>query len=120
MTPSAQAQIVQYIEQYRNIYTREAITQQLVSAGYTADDIAAAWRTVESWGAEGARLSGGPPAGALAPGIPDSAPGFAEALPRPRVFSSPVFWLTLVGFILIAYIVPAIPLYLSTQSTNPG
>lgn len=40
--------ILNYIRQYRNIYTREAITGELVRAGYQPSEIEAAWQSIEA------------------------------------------------------------------------
>lgn len=40
--------ILNYIRQYRNIYTREAVTGELLKAGYQPADIESAWQTIEA------------------------------------------------------------------------
>ncbi len=98
-------EIVQYIREHRGTYTREAIRQHLIDAGHAPEEVDAAWEAVES----GQLVA--PPASdavevrpasvgqsAAAPGVPASR----------RLVQSPVFWLTLVIFIILVYVLPFI------------
>jgi hypothetical protein len=91
--------LIQYIRQNRDIYTREAIDRQLLNAGYNPADVEAAWNAVEA-------------ESPLQPG--------AEGIPRPpgsrwgddtapvqqpeQVTRSPRFWALLGGIILASYV----------------
>jgi hypothetical protein len=82
-----------YIRLHRDTYPRDAIDAQLQAAGYSPADIEAGWRNVSSvvpppsrWGDDAAH----------------------QAPVRRRFASSPVFWLTMIGFILLSYGVPAL------------
>jgi hypothetical protein len=93
--PDTQRTIIQYIQQTRATYTREAITNQLLASGYPPPEIEAAWATIE----------GADPSGfaRVAPNVDYD----AVVAPRPTpVARSGVFWLTLIGFILVSYLVP--------------
>jgi hypothetical protein len=76
--------INEYIAANRDRYTREAITQQLVEAGYRREDVDAAWLEVER-----AQLPPAPPAAAEAP--------IGSAFWRP-------FWLLLVGANVVVFL----------------
>lgn len=100
--------VVRYIEQNRNIYTREAIDKQLLGAGYTAVQIAAAWRTIE------------PPGGEVIPDAPDAAalsrwdaPSNAPIEKRRPVATTFLFWGILAGFIILSYALPLGLFYLA-------
>ena len=105
--------IVEYIRQNRQMYTREAITSQLVAAGYAPADVEAAWKSVEG----GIPIPPSAYSGAtgLSGGSWDS--GHSEQ-PRPqRLASTPAFWGYFVGFILLSYILPGALFWLgATQS----
>lgn len=74
------AEIVSYIREHRDTYTREAITQHLLEAGHSREVIDAAWwRTVD------AELAAKEEAEAAAPG--------------PPILRQPLFWLALVGYV---------------------
>jgi heme/copper-type cytochrome/quinol oxidase subunit 4 len=92
-------EIVEYISRNRDAYTREAITEQLLSAGYAPVEIAAAWRNVE-----GTHFSDEP--------TPHDPQGTARD-PRKagRFANSPRFWAILIGFILLSYLVPGLLIY---------
>lgn len=46
MDPQTQEQIRDYIWKHRYVYTREALDQQMLDAGYTKEEIEAAWKQV--------------------------------------------------------------------------
>jgi hypothetical protein len=130
MVAAVNPDVVRYIRDNRPIYTREAIRRRLIEAGHAEADIDAAWAAVEA--DEPPPAPGGPPA-AAPPGEPSEAPSDAPFTPdqfrapaageapgeraavqappaspsRPRfpVLNSPLFWVTLVGYILGMYIV---------------
>ena len=78
-------EIVGYIREHRDTYTREAITRHLLDAGHTQEAIDAAWwQTVD----------------------PDPEPGQAPAAAEgaapqePPILRQPDFWLALAGYIV--------------------
>jgi hypothetical protein len=99
--PDTQRDIIQYIQQTRPTYTREAITSQLLAAGYPPPEIEAAWATVE--GVDPAAFA------RMAPNVDYDAVVAPRAAPVTR---SGVFWLTLFGFILVSYLIPGILFYI--------
>lgn len=103
--PDTQRAIIQYIQQTRSTYTREAITNQLVAAGYPPPEIEAAWATVE--GADPAAFA------QLAPNVDYDAVVAPRSAPVAR---SGVFWLTVIGFILISYLIPGALMYVGVIS----
>ena len=103
--PDTQRDIIAYIQQTRPTYTREAITNQLLAAGYPPLEIEAAWATVE--GADPAAFA------QMAPNVDYD----AVVAPRPApVMRSGVFWLTMIGFILVSYLIPGALIYVGTIS----
>ncbi|HUS14295.1 MAG TPA: hypothetical protein VM536_04665 [Chloroflexia bacterium] len=109
MTPDAQDPLVTYIRQTRHTYSREAITQHLAAAGHSAAAIAAAWQaadappdTAETALVRGAALGGLPAGTRISAEPPEGGPPV-----RPRARSSPVFWFTLLGFIVLNYVLGA-------------
>jgi hypothetical protein len=94
--------IIDYIRKNRDDYTREAITQQLLDAGYTAVEVGAAWRVVE-----GSHFR-------------DDSPGSAEG-PDPRynqsIVNKPRFWAIFFGYIALTYSVVA--LFVDVTIINP-
>jgi hypothetical protein len=113
VSPDTQT-IVEYIRQNRQLYTREAITSQLLTAGYAPADVEAAWQSLES-------------------GIPVPPPGYVgttglssgnwdsgyQDQPRPRrLASSPQFWGYMVGFILLSYILPGVLFWLGASGSD--
>ena len=103
-------QIIEYILQNRDIYTREAIDRQLLDAGYAQGDIVAAWDALGAAPEQAASAVPLPPEGPLPYGAP-SRWGDEHISPeqRPkRLVSSPLFWSVLLGFIALSYGVPAI------------
>lgn len=106
--------IRQYIGQNRTIYTREAITSQLVAAGYRPDDIEQVWNSLDP----------------AIPGPPSSYPGAAgpstgrwdagasdETRPRPFVRTR-TFWAYTLGFIVLSYLLPGIILWLGASQSD--
>ena len=70
--------LVEYIRQNRETYTREAITERLLSSGYEPEAIEEAWRTsTQEKSAPGAR----------------------------RFFHRQVFWLAILGAVAICYVI---------------
>src|SRR4051812_31408323 len=98
--------LAEYIRRYRDDYTREAINQQLLSAGYTSVEIAAAWREVD-----GIHFSD-PPRDIYREAI--------DGRRAQRFANSPRFWSILVGFLLLSYLVPGLLIYASFTSPNIG
>ncbi len=119
--------ILEYIRQYRGIYTREAITRQLINNGFTAEQVEEAWKTVEA--------ASGPTAGlpeynppSYAPPPPGSGPanfqGFPPGAnygrpyqPRPRLRNNSQFWLALIGVIFGLPIVAGVLSYFAGSYT---
>jgi len=98
--------ITEYIRRYRDDYTREAINQQLLDAGYSSVEIGAAWREVE--------------------GIHFSDPsdyGYQElpdARKARRFANSPRFWSIFLGYLLLSYLIPGLLVYLSITQQGLG
>jgi hypothetical protein len=120
--------IIRYIRENRPIYTREAIRRRLLEAGHSEADIDAAWAAVEtdepappvppaaepaaSYTPEQFRAPAADETGSTAPPPAGAQPQAVvqppAAGPRRRGFpaaSSPAFWLSLIGFVLVMYIV---------------
>ena len=115
--------IVRYIRENRPIYTREAIRQRLLEAGHAEADIDAAWAAVEADAPSPPAPPAAPPGEPSdAPFTPDQfrapaageptgdhaavqAPAAGPRQPRFPVVNSPLFWVTLIGYILGMYIV---------------
>src|SRR5215212_3820404 len=77
-----------------------------MSAGYDLADVEAAWRALDAEAAAGVAGSG---QAALAPGAYLSASSDEPAPPaRQPVTRSWQFWLTLIGTILLAYLLPTV------------
>lgn len=121
---------LQYIRQYRGIYTREAINQQLIANGIAPAEIEEAWQAVEaeatatpglpdyappSYGPPPG-ISGGPGPGGPYYNLPPQ--GYGRPFqPRPRLRNNPQFWLTFIAFIIG---VPLLGLGLLYLSNNVG
>jgi len=74
-------EIVSYIREHRDTYTREAITQHLLEAGHSQEAIDAAWwRTVDAELAAKEEVE-------------------AATAPEPPILGQPLFWLALVGYV---------------------
>lgn len=90
--------VINYILQNRSRYTREGIDRELQRAGFTPEQIAAAWQAVESGyvppppGAMPPNQSYGPPPGYSGPPIMQQQ--------RPRYTRNRWFWITLVGYLV--------------------
>ena len=95
---------VQYIRQYREIYTREAITSQLLAAGYPQEEIEAAWAAVEADSAPGLPP---PPAVHGRTGNWDAGSSYVEPR-RKAIETGAKFWLTLIGFVLLSILLGAL------------
>jgi len=106
--------IIEYINQNRQIYTREAITSQLVSAGYNPSEVEAAWGSVDS--GVPAPPSGYAGAAGLSGGSWDS--GSPEQSRPQRLMSSPAFWGYMAGFVLLSYILPGGLFWLGTSNSD--
>jgi hypothetical protein len=102
-------QITEYIRQHSGTYTRNAIDTQLLSAGYAQADITAAWASLDAE-TQGYPEASPETARVEIPGAPPSSWGDDAVAPvqKPRrVVNSGVFWLTLLGFIVLSYGLPA-------------
>lgn len=136
MDERTQEQIRDYIRQYRDVYTREAIDHQLLGAGYTREEIAEGWSSLEGGASPGAvpgleaaqawrpyegsgerpEVGAAPeqPLGSVIPTPPrqrswDSGSDLAPASTRRgRVERGPVFWRTIILFILGSYVLFAL------------
>ncbi len=104
MSPNPNA--IQYIQQYREIYTREAITSQLLAAGYPQEEIEAAWAAVE---ADAAPNLPPPPAGYPRTGGWDAGGSYVKPR-RKAIQTGASFWLTLMGFVLLSILAGALVL----------
>lgn len=104
MSPENGEAIRLYIWQNRGAYTREAVTAQLRASGHSDEAIAAAWQDINSgaWLPPGASPTG---AGAAAPPTPARQAGVAR---------SSLFWLTLIGFIVVSWGLPILLFVLSS------
>lgn len=91
--------LIQYIEQHRAQYTREAIDKQLLDAGYSRADIDAAWNEIEA-GATGEQAV--PP-----PAVTQSSQQLPPTQQR-RLLATPVFWLGLFGVLVLQYGIAAL------------
>ncbi len=78
-------QIVEYILQNRDRYTREAIRRSLIDAGHDPAEVDGAWESVES-----GRV---PPPGLIAGGSDDPPPGRGPT-------STATFWLVFLAYVL--------------------
>jgi hypothetical protein len=131
MIAAVNPDLIRYIRDNRPIYTREAIRRRLIEAGHAEADVDAAWAAVEADAPPPPTPVGPPPAAppadpagapsdalftpdqfrAPAAGAPigDAAavqtPPASQGRPRFPVLNSPLFWVTLVGYILGMYIV---------------
>lgn len=114
MSEESIAQIVTYIQQYQGTYTREGITQQLRTAGYTLGDVEAAWARVapEVPAGGGAAL---PMAGPTLAARPDRFGDWGAPPPRPALTRTPAFWVTLVGTIVADYMLLGILFAVATS-----
>jgi hypothetical protein len=74
-------EVINYIREHRDTYTREAITARLLEAGHSQETIDAAWRQIVD------------PAQAAAP-----SEGAASA--EPPILRQPHFWLALLGYVV--------------------
>ena len=94
-------EIVQYILEHRGTYTREAIRQHLIDAGHSPAEVDAAWEAVES-----SQLPPTPPGEPSyeAPVAASQDPMPARARTDASMVRAPVFWLTLVGFVVVVYL----------------
>jgi hypothetical protein len=110
--------LVSYIEQNRDIYTREAINKQLLDAGYQSVEIGAAWKEVDARHAPPAPASGAGDTGDI-PAPPPAGWGDAAPVPAPQkpVVAMPAFWGVLAFFIAVSYVPLGILFYLA--SSNP-
>jgi len=106
--------IIEYIRQNRQTYTREAITSQLVTAGYNPADVEAAWGSVDV--GVPAPPSGYAGTTGLSGGNWDS--GSPEQPRSQRLVSSPAFWGYMVGFILLSYILPGGLFWLGASNSD--
>ncbi len=96
-------EIVQYIREHRGTYTREAIRQHLIEAGHAPEDVDAAWAAVEAGQLPAPPASDAVEVRPASIGQPAAAPGLP---PARRLVQSPVFWLTLVIFVILVYVLP--------------
>lgn len=117
--------LIRYIEQNRDTYTREAINKQLLDAGYQSVEIGAAWKEVDARHAP-LPLPPPPPPAPFASGDTDDIPappssGWGDNAPVPApqkpVVAMPAFWGVLAVFILVSYVPLGILFYVS--SNNP-
>jgi hypothetical protein len=96
--------LLRYIEENRATYTREAIRQRLIDAGYPAAEVDAAWTAVEA--GEAPPLP--PPPSPVQPDAPAAsrpAPADRPTLGRSfRTANSPAFWLTLIGYLGLMFL----------------
>lgn len=105
-------QIVQYIAQYREVYSREAIDSQLLAAGYGRQEIDAAW-------AQASFQAAYPPSEGPIPTPPSAQvrAGWGDTDYQPprnqRLVSRPLFWGVLIGFIVLSYGLPVLFLALA-------
>ncbi len=110
-------QIVEYIRQYRDTYSREAIDSRLLAAGYSSEQVSAAWAQLASEDAN-------QPSQGYIPTPPNRTGWGDESYTPPkkeRVANRPIFWASLVGLIVLSYALPALLLYLSGLSSyNQG
>jgi hypothetical protein len=116
---------LQYIRQYRGIYTREAISQQLIANGISPAEIEGAWQAVEAEATATPGLpdyappsygppTGGPGAGGQYYNLPPQ--GYGRPFqPRPRLRNNPQFWLTFIAFVIGVPLLGLLLLYLSTN-----
>jgi hypothetical protein len=96
------------------MYTREAITSQLLTAGYAPADVEAAWQSLEGPIPTPPSTYGG--ASGLSGGSWDSG---HEEQPRPRrLAGTPAFWGYMVGFILLSYILPGVLFWLGASESD--
>ena len=95
--------IIRYIQEQRGTYTREAIRQHLIDAGHAPEEVDAAWEAVESGQLPPPPASDAVEVRPASIGQPAAAPG---APPARRLVQSPVFWLTLVIFVILVYVLP--------------
>jgi hypothetical protein len=110
--------LVRYIEQNRDTYTREAIIKQLLDSGYSSVEVGAAWKEVDARHAPAAPPFAAGDTGDI-PTPPSS--GWGDNAPVPvqqkPVVAMPAFWAVLVFFIAISYGPLAILFYIN--SSNP-
>ena len=95
-------EIVQYILEHRDTYTREAIRQHLIDAGHAPEEVDAAWEEVEAGRLPAPPASEAVGARPASVGQPDTVP----VPPATRLVNSPAFWFTLIGFIIAVYALP--------------
>ena len=105
-------ELLAYIRQHRATYTREALRQRLLDAGYPADEIEAAWAAVDADDQPPT-----PPARTAAMG---AAPAGADVADPPRARTSPAFWLTLFGYIGGLYIIVALVAGIASSVEDDG
>jgi len=110
-------QIVEYILQNRNTYSREAIDSQLEAAGYPQNEIEAAWSQVAYQ--DTLAQSGGqvpyPPSAQVQAGWGDTD---YQPPKKTRVINQGLFWGVLFGFIVLSYGLPILFGYLAGISQN--
>jgi hypothetical protein len=106
------ADVIDYIRQNRDTYTREAINEKLLAAGYSPGDIDESWELVESGAAP-----------APAPGEPKPSAGKGELPPPPHsgdgLAGNPLFWSALLGLVVLSYGIPAAIVYLFADDSGP-
>lgn len=111
-------ELLRYILDNRDRYTREAIDASLLSAGYNRDQIEEAWSAAE--------------AGVVAPSGPTSPPVYepsSETGPAPESGLAPQtqgpilkksrFWLTFIGYILASYGAPILLAFIDPTFISP-
>lgn len=104
--------LLRYIQENRATYTREAIRQRLIDAGYPAAEVDAAWTAVEA--GEAPPLP--PPPSPAQPDAPAAGQPHAPVASQPapadrptlgqsfRTANSPAFWLTLIGYLGLMFL----------------
>lgn len=113
-------QIVQYIRQYRDTYSREAINSQLLGAGYSQQEIDAAWAQASSpqtvYTPSASQIPT-PPSEQVRTGWGDT--GF-QPPKKQRLANKPLFWGVLLGFIVLSYGLPVLCLVLAGMVNDPN
>ncbi len=92
-----QQTITDYILQYRSVYTRKAITEQLINTGYNPAEVEEAWRMVGQMQATTMGLT-----------------------TRPRLRSNPRYWVALLTFVIIIPLIIGIFTSFAYQASRRG
>lgn len=106
-------ELVAYIRENRDRYTREAITRHLVGAGHAPEDVEAAWAAVEE-----EALPDSPPAGGVVEPEPGAAAVEVPVAARRSVWREPLFYATAIGFVI--FYLGGSALLIAVASDSPG